>query len=269
MRKIIIKLGIPVLALWMGTAAHATVTMTLVNATTYAENSGSFDAYLAGTGQIINGYDLIGIYSFNVSAGSAPSIATPFYTTCLSPAGLLDWGTHTYDFLDFAHANNGLNPMAWAHSGTDLWGIQNANYLFNQVSGQIRSGGGVSGQVGTPADQGAAMALAMYAALYNSTGYGALGGTDFTIPGLNGPVLTDYNDDINRIKGFSGQPLANGYVLRPNPTFPGAAQDMILLGSGLPQGFAVPEPTTVIAGALLLLPLGASALRALRKTRLA
>jgi len=275
MNNMIARLSVPVMAVLIAANAHATVTMTLSGATTYAENSGSFTATLNGN-QIISGDDLIGIYSFSISPGSNPNISTPFYTTCLSPAGLLDWGTHTYDFLSFGQAEPGLNPpgvggatgWAGANSVNGGYGIQNANYLFSTLSGQILSGG-VPTQVGTVADQGAAMALSMYTALYDSTDYGTLGGAAFSIPGLGGNVLADYSTDLSDLVGAKVS-AANGYVLRPDPSYPGAGQDMILLATGLPQSIsAVPEPTTMIAGALMLLPFGASTLRILRRNRAA
>jgi len=49
---------------------------------------------------------------------------------------------------------------------------------------------------------------------------------------------------------------------------PGAAQDqLVIINNGQPQAVPVPEASTVFAGALMLLPLGASALRIVRKNR--
>jgi hypothetical protein len=53
---------------------------------------------------------------------------------------------------------------------------------------------------------------------------------------------------------------------------PGQVQDqLVMTGSpGTPQGGTpVPEPTTVFASALMLIPLGVSALRIVRKNRIA
>jgi hypothetical protein len=251
--------------------------MTLDNYSTYAEYSSSFTAYLNGT-QILNatGDDIIGIYSFEIAPGSNPSLSTPFWTTCLSPNGVLDTAQHKYDFDTFAQANPGIYPSAWANpGGAPLAGIQNANYIFSQIEGPILNG--TSGQAGSSADQGAAMALAMYDALYNSTGYGSVatgsaqGG--FYIPGLAGHVLADYNTDIGVLNTKQAtvdqitQPT--GYVLVPDPQAYGSDQDMILLATGIPQGSPVPEPATILAGALTLLPFGASTLRILRRNRAA
>jgi len=269
MRNLIAKFKLPVMAALVATSAHAQVTMTLYDATTYAE--AGFTTSLKGT-QILPVDGLIGIYAFNISPGADPNISTPFYTTCLSPDGVLDWATHTYTFETFAAASPGLNPSAWASSLPNgqgqLWGIQNANYLFSTLSGQIR-GGGISGEEGTLQDQGAAMALAMYAALYNSTGYGGDVSTGpFAITsGMTDKVSYDYNQDISDLSKATITPV-DGYVLVP-PNTPGAGQDMILLATGIPQGSPVPEPATILAGALTLLPFGASTLRILRRNRAA
>jgi hypothetical protein len=276
-KDIIAKFGVGVTTALMLANAHATVTMTLASGYFAAENSGAFDATLGGT-PIIASDDLIGIYSFNISAGSVPNLASPFYATCISPAGLLDGATHTYDTLSFADAEPGLNPpgvggsTGWAGATPALgggYGIQNANYLYSLLS---------PGIISSPnADQGAAMALAMYTVLYNSTAYCVYSASGpfqlsggVSALGSVGNVLADYKTDLQDLNGFTASPPAVGYVLKPNPTFSGAGQDMILLASGNPSGYTtpVPEPTTIISGALLLLPFGASTLRVLRRNRL-
>ena len=260
--------GIPVMGLLIVANANATVTMTLQDATTYAE--AGFTATLTGSGEILHSDGQIGIYSFSVNTDSDPSLSSPFYTTCLSPNGLLDWAPHNCDFETFANANPGINPSSWASGNGDLWGIQNANYLFSTLSGQI-VGGGIPDQNGNGsslADEGAAMALAMYTALYNSIGYGVVGtGPFFVTGGGSGTVSTDYNADMELL-AIGTINAADGGVLRPVSGQYGAGQDMILLGAGFPPVPApVPEPTTILAWALLLLPFGASTFRILRKNR--
>jgi len=270
-----LKLGVPLLAMGLVANAHAqgTATMTLSDYSSYAEYNSSFTSYLnygaPNQQKILNatGNDIIGLYSFSVAPGSVSALNTPFWTTCLSPNGLLDTASHTYDYDTFAQASPGLNPPSWSTVGKPDSGIQNANYLFSTLSGQILSGSGILGQ-GSLQDQGAALALAMYDALYNSTGYGAIAGTPFAIPGLqtgDPNVYNDYTADLAVVTGAKINPVA-GAVLVPDPVIEGsAAQDMILLGTGLPQGSPVPEPATIFTGLLLLLPLGACALRILRK----
>ena len=67
--------------------------------------------------------------------------------------------------------------------------------------------------------------------------------------------------------------LAGGYVVVPSdlagsgPTGPSDQEFLLLAPDETPILEAVPEPTTMIAGALLLLPFGASVLRILRKKK--
>ncbi len=265
--------GIPLIALVMATNAQATVTMQLVDATTYAENSASFNASVNGS-QIINQYDLIGLYNFNYTQSSPTSPTLPtsgsLWATCVSPAGSLDWQPHTYDVENFAKANPGHDPNAWTSGNGQLWGIQNANYLFTTLSGQILSGG-IGGQSGSGKDQGAALALAMYAALYNSTGYNKLGGNAFKAPDLTGNVLNDYTDDLNALLGASLTPV-DGSLLTADPAGQsGAGQDQIFISTASQAHVItpVPELSTIFAGALMLLPFGVSTLRIMRKNRMA
>jgi hypothetical protein len=73
----------------------------------------------------------------------------------------------------------------------------------------------------------------------------------FNLNGLNTLVIVDYNGDANQQAG------------NPGGWFGVRAESLTITGT------PVPEPTTIIAGALLLLPFGASTLRILRKNRTA
>jgi hypothetical protein len=257
--------GISALALAMVATTRADVTMTLVDAFSDAENSSSFSASVSGYGAVINGDDLIGLYRFNVSAnsGSVPGLGS-LWATCVSPAGYLDWNTHTYILESFAQASPGKNPAQWAGANNidGGYGIQNANYLFSTLSQSIINHTAI-GQVGSSADQGAALALAMYDVLYNSTGYGHLGGNSFqfTSGGPTGNVLADYDSDLNLLMSATVTSVP-GDLLAPNPTFLGAGQDQLFVAGA---GSSVPEPSTVSVGAIMLVPLGASIYRIWRK----
>ncbi len=212
--------------------------------------------------------DYIGIYSFtvnSVSGGTVP-ISNPFYSVCLSPEGVLTGGAYNYNVKSFAQANGGINPNGlWASSGSSYYGIQNANYLFTTLQAGVRSGPDAG-------NQGAALALAMYTALYNSTGYGFnLGGTAFKITGESSTVAADVANDLKVLSSFTDySSLPTGSVLQPANTSQGgpSGQDM-LLGTPVPQTIGVPEPATVLAGLLLLLPFCASAFRIVRSRKLA
>jgi hypothetical protein len=225
-----------------------------------------------GNNQIIAGDDLIGIYQFTVTPGGTPTLSSPFYATCISPAGQLTTGNFTYNEETFAQAEPGHNPNAWAGANpvNGGYGIQNANYLYQLIAPGIISGAGPNGDISTYNDEGAAMALAMYTVLYNSTGYGAYnnafgGPGPFQITGglslsSDPGVYSDYETYLGDVSGMTSDQAVTGGVLVPEVA---TSQDMILIGG------AVPEPTTIIAGALLLLPFGASTIRVLRRNRAA
>src|ERR1035438_4277307 len=106
-------------------SARATIDMTF---------TWSGTLYEAGySAKYISPADAIGIYAFNTSPAIGNS--NPFYSVCLSPAGLLDGNTHTYDVKPFGGgggANPGIYPSAWAWSPNNghpqYWGVQNAAY---------------------------------------------------------------------------------------------------------------------------------------------
>jgi hypothetical protein len=240
-----------------GLSAKAAITLTLQNDTARAE-TGFTSAGSAGAAITANEY--IGIYQFNSSGSEGP--VNPFWSTCLSPDGSLDWNSHNYTSLSFVAGSPGNNPGSWSTVGASDSGIQNAQYLWRLFSPTIIASG--------TANQGAGLALAMYEALYDSTGYGktdtADAGKFYVNSGLSGAVLTAYNSYLGVLNTASSAAnvsasLGNGYVLRSTEI--GAGQDLIW------NVTPVPEPTTMIAGALLLLPVGASTLRILRKNRAA
>ena len=246
------------------------VTMQLENYTTYA------DVINLGTMQIPgnptdSGY--IGIYSFNVSASTTPSVPndTTIWSLCLSPAGVIDGGSPaaTYYYESYAQASPGINPSAWAwnNSLTDpqYWGIQNANYLWEQVMGGDK-------RPTLTANQATALVLAMYDALYDSTGYGALGGNAFnpkfgtsSISGNVAAVEIAYNADLGLLNPAAvGNNLDNGYVLVPTSQRQNGSsygQDFLFTTSSSPNlgsgsvGIVVPESAGmgVMAGSGALL----------------
>jgi len=174
----------------------------------------------------------------------------------------LDTGTHNYTSDTFLQGAPGRNPAQWAGGTANDWGIQNAQYLWRLFSPTIIASGNAA--------QGSGLALAMYEALYDSTAYGltdtADAGRFYVTAGLSGSVLTAYNSYLGVLNGVSSAAsvsanLCNGNILRSAET--GAGQDLIW------NITPVPEPTTIVAGALLLLPFGASTIRFMRKNRAA
>jgi hypothetical protein len=207
----------------------------------------------------------VGIYSFGVSdVVGITGMPSTIQSICLGPLGDLTTGTYQYTLEPFSQANPGLNPSSWAYSGTQLWGIQNVNYLWSQYNTTAN----------TPT-AAAALALALYDALYNSTAYGVTplaGGKGFTPNFASTAEQTDYDTYINNLNAngtFISNNLANGSVLVPVQTSPGgpSGQSFIILDSLGAKIPPVPEPATIVAASLLLLPFGASAMRGLRNKR--
>jgi hypothetical protein len=250
--------------------ADPTVNLTLTDYSTL--DLAQVGGYVAGV-QMEDAY--IGIYSFSLSNPvGVTGLPSTIESVCLSPLGdLTDESAHQYSYQTFAEANAGINPTAWqwngvSGAGAQYWGIQNANYLWAQLSPAIISGGS------STANQtaAAALAMAMYDSLYNSTAYGVVGtGTmskgylpDFAST-LEG---TDYTNDIALLNGPAvSASLAAGYVFVPTDetqTGP-SGQEFIILATAGGNVTSVPEPTTIVAASLLILPFGASTLRILRK----
>ena len=261
------KFCLPVaLLVALGSSSMASVNMQFTWTGTLYEAGFTADLNVPGfpgySGQVINGNDAIGIYAFNVSPGSIPNPGSPFYSVCLSPAGLLDGGgPYKYDDWAFSIASPGIYPNQWAvGSSGQPYGINNAAYLWATYGTTVRQSGDSA--------KAAALEFAVWTALYNSTGYGnQLGNNYFTINGLSGTTLSDYNQFLGDLASMQNRAYYTGNILEgqgasagPNT---GQSQEFFYLGT------PVPEPTTMVAGALLLLPFGASTLRFLRKNRAA
>jgi hypothetical protein len=203
-------------------------------------------------------------------SGANPGPA-PLATVCVDLSGVLYLGD-TYSFtgpLTFNGAGSGLDPT-WGgknatgntfNSANASAAIENAAYLFSTYSGLLTTGS---------VSQKAALQLAVWSALYNTEGNSLGGAAGLTV---NSGRLSVTGGDATAIS-LADTMLASipttfasyaGYLLQPDPTV-----QYGLTGQELFDNVsAVPEPATVIAGMLLLLPLCASAFRIVRnrKTR--
>jgi hypothetical protein len=138
---------------------------------------------------------------------------------------------------------------------------QRAAYLYNTYIGSVVDN-----------DTRAALCIAIWEALYEGSGVYNVGfkGVDNTTAGDNA-TPTFY------VTGSSAvQNIANGWLTAgANAQWAGynftwfAEREVNDVQSLAGPWNAVPEPTTMIAGALLLLPFGASTLRMLRKRQVA
>lgn len=175
-----------------------------------------------------------------------PAAAPNVRTYCLSPAGTV--GSGVYDLMTLDAAKFGNNPASWSVNG----GIENAAYLFHNFAGSVAGN-----------NQGAAMQLALWEMIYDSTGLGTataggLSSGRFQAVGVSGSLDTAVNNYINQILDAGAGSVASSYAGHPSyllrPQF-AAGQDLITFM--LP----VPEAGTVLAGVFLLLPAGVLLLR--------
>jgi hypothetical protein len=263
--------------LMLGAAWSATASITMAFTWSGTLYQAGYTASLTTpsyNGQVIQANDAIGIYAFNVynvtqNPTPTPTPPNPFYSVCLSPAGLLDGGTYTYNAESLATASPGIYPSQWAGTAAKPYGINNAAYLWSTYGSTVWNSGSSA--------EAAALEFAIWTALYDSTGYGKLGNNYFTINGwgAHADTFSDYNTYLNGLTnsafsgGFTGDILEGTNAVAGGANS-GQSQEFFLLQSASSQGTsAVPEPATVAAGALLLLPLGVSILRIVRRNRMA
>ena len=216
--------------------------------------------YTSGySGTYINGNDAIGLYAFHVNSSDLPGVTagSTIYSVCLSPAGLLDGGNYNYTAETFVQASPGINPSLWASPFRAAnAGINNAAYLFSKYASPTMG-----------ADAATALEFAIWTALYNSTGYGAVGSTGAWVqPTLSDPeIVSDYTGYLGDLKP-SATPLTSyqKYILegQPNP-ISSLGNPNVTPTSGQAQEFffLVPEGGST----LLLLSAAFSGIALLRK----
>jgi hypothetical protein len=211
---------------------------------------------------------LAGGIKIHKTAGDA-GVPTDYVTLCTDIQGTLYLGnTYTYNKPTSFGNLNGVNPR-W---GADNFGktpgnanpasayeaIQNAAELYyNHFS--VLNGNSVTDK--------AALQLAVWSALYNTDATGAIvtTGKRFTFSGADSAAVNEANTWLGQLTTATH----DGAILYPNPLNQNDGegeppQELLMRSQDITP---VPEPTTMIAGAFLLLPFGASALRFLRKNR--
>lgn len=176
------------------------------------------------------------------------------HTVCVDILGDLNNG-YAYNFGTTGFAGqSGQNPHPW---GVDTGGadaaqaIQNAAYLYDNLKSTLAGGS---------ASEKAGVQLAIWAALYN-TGAGQdwtqLDTGRFHVNSGDAVAKADAVTYLSTLLGANGN-SPNSYdgnlMVTTNPNI--NAQEVLV---------PVPEPTTVLAGMLLLLPFGASTIRHLRR----
>jgi hypothetical protein len=252
--------------------------MSKVNATvTYQIGSGGLETFnMSLDGGSISG--LAGGISIHRTAGDS-TMPLDYITVCTDLGATLYLGqSYTYDSPATSfNGQSGINPK-WGTgtAATEADAIQNAAYLFNTYYNALTAGGlgGIySSQSLTT--QRAALQLAVWDVLYDTTGVGAgsVAGTRFSVTGGDATAISDA---LSWVSALDLLPSAGnfgyaGFLLVPDPLLGGinknangeSPQELLI------QSVPVPESTTIIAGALLLLPLGASTFRILSNRRAA
>jgi hypothetical protein len=243
---------------WMVlSVAGLLVAPSLFASVTYQINNGGLESFNLGIdGNSFNGALAGGILINRVSGDL--SMPSSYVTVCTDIGGTLYLGQqYTYNTPQIPFSGqSGINPN-WgdgSNDGSAAKAIQNAAYLF-YTYGQLTSTG-----LGGTTQERAALQLAVWAALYNTTVLGTVTGTRFTVSSGDAAAIALANTWLTGLTGSSSFP---GYLLYPSQLTGVNADGMppqeLLIGS------AIPESPTVIAGALLLLPFAASTLRIFRK----
>jgi hypothetical protein len=202
-----------------------------------------------------------------------PSLPANYVTVCTDIQGTLYLGqSYVYNTpVTSFSGQTGVNPT-WgavntpgyvsgfgADASNAAQAIQNAAHLF-YTYGQLTS----TGMGGTP-DQMAALQLAVWEALYDTTASGSVVTTGARFTVSSGSDLAAIALANTWLSGLDGSYGLTGYLLYPS-------QKTGVNADGEPPqelliAMPVPEAPTVVAGALLLLPFGASAFKILRKKR--
>ena len=227
---------------------------------TYQINNGgleSFNLSIDGNAEAA----LAGGLAITRTAGDT-SLPANYVTLCTDIEGVLVLGqSYVYDtpVTPFS-GQTGVKPTWGALNGPGntlnnavnaAQAIQNAAYLFYNYGNLSSTGIGL-----TTTTEKAALQLAVWSALYNTALDGSVSGSRFSVTSGDAAAITMAN---NWLSGLTGNYDYAGYLLTPGQ----------LTGLNPPQGLLiavpVPEPTTVIAGLLLLLPLGASTIKIVRR----
>ena len=220
--------------------------------------SGSDTGYVQyGGGSAVNCY--AGAFSLSVNDTTQNGQLT-IQTFCTDVS--VDWkNSDTYTAENFA-GQTGVSPQ-WAGSAA----IQDVAYLYaTYFVGQTLN-----------LDQDAGMQLAIWKLLYDTSADGTIsssvssfGSGKLQAWGFGTTAMNDaenYISDVMAARSTDGSnfPTYAGLWLKPDD---GDSQGLIYT-SGTPTGnlTPVPEPSTIFAGAMLLLPLGVGISRTLRKHR--
>jgi len=208
-------------------------------------------------------------------SGSKDALPNNYISICTDFLGSLYIGS-TYKYLGSAvsmSSASGLDPV-WNNK---TQAIANASYLFNTY-GDLGSGGlGTGNKAGISVEDMAALQLAVWMVLYdtgsggqvlmNKSGTQLLSSDEFYIctSGNSGNDTGAITLALSWVASLTGNYKNIDSLLQPDTTLgyqgnPDKEYPQELMYS------SVPEPATILAGILLLLPLGVTIIRNLRKS---
>jgi hypothetical protein len=244
---------------WSVSAGHAAVT------TSYTIADGGSEPFKM-TWDTHTGVAFAGALSFTKVSGIGPS---GFLTVCTDIGAVLSPGfPYLYDSNPaIFNGHDGIRPT---------WGAGNQNSPPNPVN-QANAAAGIQAAADIyynhyqyafshSASDKAALQLAVWEALYDTT---AGGSPSLSLASGRFKVILGDTAAINEASLWLSQVNYSaryaGSLMEPDPQM----QNGFLAQEVFFGVTPVPEPTTMIAGALLLLPFGASTLRFVRKKRAA
>jgi hypothetical protein len=239
---------------------------------------------------------LVGGISMTEVGGPVAGVPQNYVTVCTDIQGTLYLGeNYNYNAPATGFLNQtGVAPAWGADNGpgsavsdptSAAKAVQNAAYLFYTYGGANIFSTGITGLSGTSftynsqnftataVQEEAALQLAIWYALYDTTASGNVLATGSRFTASGDTTATDLA--LMWLNGLTGAYNYNGYLFYPNP--PTGAnngngqgdppQELMLAEASSSLTTPVPEPSTMIAGGLLLMPFGASVVRILRKNK--
>lgn len=261
----VLKLGILVALSVTATSASAALVSYKISNTSSSDLLIAVSLKIDGTAVT----DYVGGIKLTKVSGDA-SMPSSYVSMCTDINGVLkNGGTYSFDKVDFT----GLTGTApkWGNpvsTGNAAQAIQNAAYIFANFK--------PSSTVSTDANRvaWAALQLATWEALYDSPGSGTFSLTSgrFQANGPKGSIQAQAVAQANTILASLSAHIPapgtySGSLLVPNPGIQGGVVPQALMFEpSLAAISPVPEPSTVFAGLMLLIPIGTVWLRSSRGT---
>jgi hypothetical protein len=252
---------------WAIAVALACSAIAANGALTYQIGNGGLDNFNLKIDATTYNNALVGGISLTKVGGTDAQMPNNYLTLCTDISGVVFLGqNYTYELRPFS-GQTGLAPTWGATGAAAGAAIQNAAHLFYNYYAALTPSG-LGDAYGSLTTQRAALQLAVWSALYNSTigtiSLDVTSGPRFTASGGNASAIALANTWLVNLTGNYG--LA-GDLFYPVPSTQHGQVAQELLFARPPQQIVIPVPeaSTIIAGLLLVVPFGASTLRILRR----